>query len=84
MGWPVPKMKAIPSQHAPPPMPQVRDAQFSMRDAKAAIDRALDAWNPTQMQDAIRSAEFFIAHAKQALEVGATREKAAVEDQPWQ
>lgn len=31
-------------------------------------DAGLAAWNLSQMQDAIRSVEFFIAQAKQALE----------------
>jgi endonuclease III-like uncharacterized protein len=49
-------------------MPRVAVALLPLRDADAAITRALAAWNESQLQDAIRSAEFFINKAKQALE----------------
>jgi hypothetical protein len=35
-----------------------------MKDAGAAVARGLEAWNVTQLEDAIRSAEFFIGKAK--------------------
>lgn len=52
----------------PPPMPAVARALIPLKDASTAIQRGLEAWNPSQLQDAIRSAEFFIDRAKHALE----------------
>lgn len=48
---------------APPPMPNVAAALLHIDDAKAALSRTI--WNKTQLEDAIRSAEFFIALAKE-------------------
>lgn len=53
----------------PNPMPAVERALIPMRDASAAIARGLEAWNPSQLCDAIRSAEFFLAQARAALDV---------------
>jgi hypothetical protein len=48
-------------------MPSVARALIPMEDASAAIQRGLDAWNPSQLQDAIQSAEYFIGLAKKSL-----------------
>ena len=44
-------------------MPDVAAALLHIEDAKAALSRYI--WNKAQLQDAIRSAEFFIALAKE-------------------
>ena len=49
----------------PPPMPDVTAALVNIADAKAALSRTI--WNKSQLQDAIRSAEFFIALAKEKV-----------------
>jgi len=47
------------------PMPEVRGAIIPLEDAVKALERP--AWNKNQMEDKIRSAEFFIDKAKEAL-----------------
>ncbi|SDH42118.1 MULTISPECIES: hypothetical protein [unclassified Duganella] len=61
---------------APQPMPAVARALIPLKDASTAIQRGLEAWNSSQLQDAIRSAEFFIAKAKLALDDKPTAEQA--------
>jgi len=46
-------------------MPEVRGAIIPLEDAVKALERP--AWNKNQMEDKIRSAEFFIDKAKEAL-----------------
>ena len=46
----------------PPPMPAIAAALLHIDDAKNALSRHI--WNKSQLEDAIRSAEFFIALAK--------------------
>ena len=52
----------------PSPMPAVAQSLIPMKDAAGALARGLDAWNASQLRDAIRSAEFFIDQAKQAID----------------
>jgi hypothetical protein len=52
----------------PQPMLAVARALIPLKDASEAIARGLEAWNQSQLRDAIRSTEFFIAQAKEALE----------------
>jgi hypothetical protein len=52
----------------PPPMPSVRPALQHLQDAKVALERP--AWSASQVEDQIRSAEFFISKAKLALQGG--------------
>jgi hypothetical protein len=52
-------------------MPLVERALIPMKDASEAIARALEAWNVSQLGDAIRSAAFFIGQAKKAISQGA-------------
>ena len=49
------------------PMPDVRRAALYVPDAISALERARQAWNKAQLLDAIRSAEHFLAAAKDAL-----------------
>lgn len=49
-------------------MPAVARALIPMEDASAAILRGLEAWNASQLRDAIQSAEYFIDLAKKSLE----------------
>jgi len=51
----------------PPPMPGVAQARLPMSEAKNAAERGAEAWNRSQLEDAIRSVEFFIEKAKAAL-----------------
>lgn len=51
----------------PPPVPAVARALIPMKDASAAIQRGLEAWNESQLRDAIQSAEYFIELAKKSL-----------------
>jgi hypothetical protein len=60
-------MVAVPFPVAPSPMPDVARARVYVPDAIHALERAGVAWNKTQMLDAIRSAETFIAAAKSAV-----------------
>lgn len=67
-----PRHGARPSLYAPmrlppPPMPMVSAAHAYLPDAIHALRRGLDAWNPTQLKDALRSAEHFLQAAKNAL-----------------
>jgi hypothetical protein len=54
-------------QPSPQPMPQVRDALLSITGARKALERGELAWNATQLEDAIRSAEFFIKAARDSM-----------------
>jgi len=73
---PVPGMRArtnvelLPPPVNIPPMPGVREAIPQLLEAGKAIGRGIDAWNPAQVEDAIRSARFFMERAERALEVG--------------
>ena len=49
----------------PPPMPDVQEALVHIADAKTALSRTI--WHKSQLQDAIRSAEFFLALAKEKV-----------------
>ena len=51
----------------PPPMPGVAQAQQPLTEAAAAIERGLRAWNTSQLQDALRSASYFIVLAEESL-----------------
>jgi hypothetical protein len=55
------------AQQIPPPMPDVAAARIPMQDVAQAAARAAQAWNRAQMEDAIRSAEFFLARARVVL-----------------
>lgn len=48
----------------PPPMPGVREALLDVIEARKALERAEKAWNATQLEDALRSASFFIEKAR--------------------
>ena len=54
-------------ENLPPPMPAVAAAQIPMRDVVRAAERGVQAWNKAQMEDAIRSIEFFIDRTKAVL-----------------
>lgn len=49
-------------------MPQIRSALMAMQDAHAATKRGIEAWNPSQLRDAIESARRFIALAADRLD----------------
>lgn len=49
------------------PMPTVARARIYLPDAQAALDRARDAWNPTQLRDALRSLRTFVERAEEML-----------------
>lgn len=51
----------------PEPMPQVRCALLSITDARKELERGEQVWNVTQLDDAIRSAEFFIKAARDSM-----------------
>ena len=52
----------------PPPMPNVRTAKVYLPDLHAAVIRAEQAWNKPQLQDALRSARYFIEQAEAAMQ----------------
>ena len=62
----------------PGPMPQVRCALMSVRDLQEAAGRAAQAWNPTQLRDALRSVRYFLEAAEASLE----KEAAAMHREP--
>lgn len=63
-------MKPALSHPSPPQMPNVARAALYLPDAMRALERAQQAWNATQLRDALRSAEHFIATASKALDEG--------------
>lgn len=58
-------MRTLFTPPPPPPMPNIRPALLLTDDASKALGRY--AWNQTQLEDNIRSAEFFLDLAKKAL-----------------
>lgn len=59
-------IRPIPGTMPPPnPMPDVRDALVDAQDARAALSRYI--WNRSQLEDALDSAERFIAKARARL-----------------
>ena len=48
----------------PPAMPDIREALLDVKEATKALQRGEDAWNKTQLEDALNSAEFFIKKAR--------------------
>ena len=51
----------------PPPMPHIRPALLYVKDALLAVGRAGDAWNETQLREAIASARYYIDKIESAL-----------------
>ena len=51
----------------PPPMPSVRAALVNVSAARDALDRGCKAWRRLQVEDALTSAERFIAEARRCL-----------------
>lgn len=51
----------------PPPTPHIRAARVHLPDATQALTRAGEAWNTTQLRDALASAKFFIESAEAAI-----------------
>lgn len=51
----------------PPPTPEVAKAKVHVNDLISSVSRISDAWNKSQLDDAIRSAEFFIGKMKSEL-----------------
>lgn len=51
-------------------MPKVEAAQIYVPDAIAALNRALKAWNMTQLEVEITSAEAFISAVRAAMDNG--------------
>jgi hypothetical protein len=49
-------------------MPGIRAALLSITESRKALERGEAAWNRTQLEDAIRSAEYFIATARSSME----------------
>ena len=49
-------------------MPNVRTAKVYLPDLHAAVIRAEQAWNKPQLQDALRSARYFIEQAEAAMQ----------------
>lgn len=52
---------------APEPMPQAQGALLCITEARKALERGEQAWNTSQIEDAIRSAEFFIKAARDSM-----------------
>lgn len=56
-------------QAAPPkPIPEIEPALLKVMDAQAALTRASKAWNRSQLEDAIRSARYFLDLADRAID----------------
>lgn len=58
----------------PTVMPQVEACYPYLADAEDAISRAIGSWNTTQLEDALRSLEFFIGMARDSLKQKRTDE----------
>lgn len=43
-----------------PPMPGVREKLIYINDLRDAVERISRAWNPTQLSDAVASAQYFL------------------------
>lgn len=57
-------IKPVVAYPPPPPMDDVRRAQFRLVDVQAAITRAQRAWNMAQFDDALDSAQRFLDMAR--------------------
>lgn len=53
-------------------MPQAQDALLSITEARKALERGERSWNTSQIEDAIRSAEFFIKAARDSMAINKT------------
>jgi len=51
---------AAASRRATPPMPNIREAKEKVPDLIRAANRANDAWNKTQLEDALNSVRFYL------------------------
>ena len=54
----------------PPPVPEIRSALVLVGEAGKAIHRATSAWNRYQLDDAIRSARYFLDEAEAEIKRG--------------
>lgn len=54
----------------PPSLVEVRDALLAVQDAQQALLRAEACWTAPQLEDALRSAKFFINEASKRLQAG--------------
>jgi hypothetical protein len=52
----------------PKPMPEIEPALLKIMDAQAALTRASKAWNRSQLEDAVRSARYFLDLADRAID----------------
>jgi hypothetical protein len=52
----------------PPPMRHVAIARSALEDLAKAAQRAQEAWNPSQMEDALRSIEFHLGRIRRMTE----------------
>lgn len=57
----------------PPSMVEVRDSMLAVQGAQAALTRAESSVTALQLEDALRSAEFFIKDAKARLKAGVAK-----------
>lgn len=59
----------IPSSHfsrlQPPPMPEVAVRLTSLPDLQKAVARVGECWNPTQLDEALRSVRFWLEKLEQ-------------------
>ncbi len=53
---------------SPPKMPGIRAVDVPLKDARAAIDRAIAAWRKEQVLEAIQAAERYLEEARKHLE----------------
>lgn len=51
---------ALAAGRTPPPMPDIREAKEKLPDLIMAANRAEEAWNKTQLEDALNSVRFYL------------------------
>lgn len=66
---PVSAYSMLDLEKLPDPTPEVARAKVHLSDLHKACTRIDRAWNKTQMEDAIRSAEFFLSKIKSSLDI---------------
>jgi hypothetical protein len=53
-----------------PPTPQVARSKIHMKDLHCAVDRMIDAWNSTQVKEALSAIRFWCDEIENAVKEG--------------
>ena len=64
---PLPRTRHTPDM--PAPTPEIRDARLMAQNLLEASNRAANAWNKTQLTDALRSVRYWTEQVEQAAKI---------------